>query len=129
MATKIVDLSMLFESGAAMWPQLAADIQYGAQTFAGIRSTGWQNKNHPGWFDMGHGFPFGQGTGQLHGHKWVGHTHPGTHVDAPVYCIPEGVSAEKIALDKLIGTGVVVDMRKKGKWDMITAEDFEKATP
>jgi kynurenine formamidase len=29
----------------------------------------------------------------------------------------------------LYGTGVIIDMRHKGKWDIITAEDFEKATP
>ena len=59
----------------------------------------------------------------------VGHLHGGTHVDAPVYCIPSGTTADKIPLENLYGTGVIIDMRNKKKWEAITADDLEKATP
>jgi len=132
MATKIYDLSQLFWPGAAMWPHLVSDIQYGQDSFIGVRSTGWHGLNHPGWFDMGGqpgmGVPIPMNP-SIHGHGWIGHMHPGTHVDAPIYLMPEGITADKIPLENLYGTGVIIDMRNKGKWDTITAEDFEKATP
>jgi len=127
MAEKIYDLSQLFWSGAVMWPRLVNEAQMHARAFGGIRSTGWGGTNHPGWHDMTWPFPFNQPSIQQFG--WVGHLHCGTHVDAPIYCIPEGITADKIPLEDLYGTGVIIDMRNKGKWDIITAEDFEKATP
>jgi len=127
--TKFHDLSQLFTSGAAMWPRYARDIQWGAGTFVGIHATGWGNINHPGWYDMGQGYPFNQGYCPIGAWKWWGHMHPGTHVDAPLYAIPGGTSADKIPLENCHGTGVIVDMRHKKKWDTIDAEDFEKARP
>jgi kynurenine formamidase len=127
--TKIYDLSQEVVNGACMWPRLARDVQIGAGTFEGIRSTGWHNENHPGWYDMGQPFPYEQGWGEGHQHGWVGHMHVATHVDAPMYMYPEGVTLEKIPLENLYGTGVIVDMRSKKKWDTITAEDFEKSNP
>jgi kynurenine formamidase len=126
MATKLYDLSVLFGSGAAMWPRFAADMPCGApNAFGGIRSTAWHNLNHPGWWDMGWPFPFNQGAAQI---PW-GHLHGGTHIDAPVYVIPSGTNADEIPLENLYGTGVVLDFRKKKKWEAITAADLEKATP
>ena len=127
--TKIYDLSQQIVNGACMWPRFAGDIQMGAGSFEGIRSTGWHNENHPGWYDMGQPFPFQQGWGELHRDKWVGHMHVATHVDAPIYMFPEGITLKKIPLENLYGTGVILDMRNKKKWDLITADDFEKATP
>ena len=129
MSNKIVDLSILIWNGATMWPKFAHEIQIGAGTFTGVRSTGWNGLNHPGWFDMGQPFPFNQGWGELHNFMWIGHLHVGTHIVAPIYIIPEGITADKIPLDNAYGTGVIIDMRHKKKWDTITAEDFEKATP
>jgi kynurenine formamidase len=129
MTTKIYDLSQPVWNGSVMWPRLVTDVQIRARSFGGIRSTGWQGLNHPGWFDFGQPFPFvGPTPGGAIG-QWVGHLHGGTHVDAPKYCIPEGITADKIPLENLYGTGVIIDMRHKGKWDTITSEDFEKATP
>jgi len=126
MATKLYDLSQLLERGAVMWPRFAADMPCGApNAFAGIRSTGWHNQNHPGWWDMGWPWPFNQGLQPI---PW-GHLHGGTHIDAPVYCIPGGTTADKIPLENLYGTGVVLDFRHKKKWEAITAGDLEKATP
>jgi len=132
MAEKIYDLSQLFWPGAAMWPHLVSDIQYGRDSFIGVRSTGWHGLNHPGWFDMGgqpgmsESIPMNPA---IHAHGWIGHMHPGTHMDAPIYLMPEGITTDKIPLENAWGTGVIIDMRHKGKWDTITAEDFEKATP
>lgn len=129
MTLKIVDLSQLIWHGSAMWPRLVSDIQIRGRSFGGIRSTGWQGQNHPGWFDFGQPYPYNEhAPGQLAG-GWVGHLHAGTHVEAPKYCIPEGITADKIPLENLYGTGVVLDMRDKGKWGEIEAKDFEKAKP
>lgn len=126
MAEKLVDLSQLFWRGAVMWPRYAADMPCGApNAFGGVRSTGWRNQNHPGWWDMGWPFPFNQGVAPV---PW-GHLHGGTHIDAPVYCVPDGISVDKIPLDNLYGTAVILDFRNKKKWEAITAEDLEKATP
>jgi len=104
MAEKLYDLSQVTKPGAMMWPRFATDM---------------------GWWDMGWPFPFNQGAAPI---PW-GHLHGGTHVDAPVYCIPSGTTADKIPLENLYGTGVVLDFRKKKKWEAITAADLEKATP
>jgi len=127
MAKQLFDLSQLHGHGAAMWPPFANEVQYGHGAFQGIRSTGWRDQNHPGWYDMGWPFPYHQGPAL--GHNWIGHLHAGTHVVAPQYCLPEGITADQIPLENLYGTGVVLDFRKKGKWDTITAADLKKATP
>jgi len=127
MATKIYDLSQLFWPGAAMWPRFVSEAQAGSGTFGGVRSTGWRGNNHPGWFDMGQPFPYAQTFNHLN--QWMGHLHCGTHVDAPIYAIPEGITADKIPLENLYGTGVVLDFRNKKKWDTISAAELEKATP
>ena len=129
MATKIIDLSQEIWNGAVMWPRFAADVRLAAGTFNGIRSTGWGGLNHPGWPDTGMPAPFNRGIAGLGIARWIGHLHAATHVDAPIYCIPEGITADKIPLENLYGTGVIIDMRRKGKWDTITAEDFKNATP
>ena len=126
MAEKLYDLSQLHGNGAAMWPPFANEVQVGINAFTGVRSTSWHNENHPGWYDMGWPYPYRQGP--VLG-NWVGHLHAGTHVVAPKYCIPDGVTADKISLGNLYGTGVVLDFRNKKKWDTITAVDLEKATP
>ena len=101
MTTKLCDLSQLFWDGASMWPRFASEIQVRARTFGGVRSTGWHGLNHPGWYDMGQPFPFNQSVPGASAGGWVGHLHAGTHVDAPIYCIPEGITADKIPLEFL----------------------------
>ncbi len=127
--TKIVDLSQQILNGAVMWPRLATEVIIPASIWTGIRSTGWGGTNHPGWSDMGMPAPFNKGIAGLNVARWIGHLHAATHVDAPIYAIPEGITADQIPLENLYGTGVILDMRNKGKWGKITAEDFEKATP
>ena len=113
MAYKLYDLSQPFGDGTPMWPRwLAPDIRVAQGAFAGITPAG-----HPEW-------PLLRGGG-----GYVGHLHAATHIDAPIYCIPEGITADKIPLENFYGTGVIIDMRHKGKWDIITADDLENAKP
>ncbi len=54
-------------------------------------------------------------------------THAGTHLDVP-YHVGMSTKLDEISLDRLYGTGVVLDM-PRGKLGSITAQDFEKAEP
>ena len=55
--------------------------------------------------------------------------HASTHMDAPSHVLQDGTNIDQISLESCYGTGVIVDMRHKGKWDIITAEDLENAKP
>jgi len=55
--------------------------------------------------------------------------HSSTHMDAPSHTIDGGKMIDEVPLSSCYGTGVIVDMRHKKKWDVITAEDLENATP
>ncbi len=55
--------------------------------------------------------------------------HTSTHMDAPFHVIGTGIGIDKIPLSSCFGTGVILDMSYKKKWEIIGAEDFEKATP
>jgi len=50
-------------------------------------------------------------------------------MDAPSHVLDHGMMVDEIPLSSCYGTGVIVDMRDKGKWDIITAEDLENAKP
>lgn len=54
--------------------------------------------------------------------------HCSTHADSPAHVIEGTEFTDEIPLDKYYGTGVVVDI-PKGKWEVITPEDLEKARP
>jgi kynurenine formamidase len=54
--------------------------------------------------------------------------HCTTHADSPAHVIEGTEFTDEIPLDKYYGTGVVVDI-PKGKWEVITPEDLEKARP
>jgi kynurenine formamidase len=115
MSYKLYDLSQTVSNGAVMWPRIVENVIHGgAGPF-----TGQSRANRPWW-------PLAWRVGQP---MFEGHLHGGTHVDAPIYVLDGGISLDKIPLENLYGTGVVVDFRHKKKWDRITAEDFEKATP
>jgi arylformamidase len=49
--------------------------------------------------------------------------HTGTHIDAPLHYLPDGLSAADISLDALIGPAVVVDL---SEIDVVTAETLER---
>lgn len=54
--------------------------------------------------------------------------HVTTHADSPAHVIEGTAYTHEIPLDSYYGTGVVVDIPKK-RWELITADDLEKATP
>jgi kynurenine formamidase len=54
--------------------------------------------------------------------------HCSTHADSPAHVIEGAAYTDEIPLEKYYGTGVVVDI-PKGKWEVITADDLEKARP
>ena len=110
MATKIYDLSQPFKQGIPLWPwPVMTDISI-------MRVSYPERDRYPG------------GVNKL---TTVVTTkfHAGTHLDAPSHVLDGGMNIEDIPLESCYGTGVVVDMRHKGKWDIITAEDLENAKP
>lgn len=52
-------------------------------------------------------------------------THSGTHIEAPAHFIYQGLTVDKIPLEKLVGDAVVIDMTSKGADEGIGAEDLE----
>lgn len=54
--------------------------------------------------------------------------HFGTHLDAPFhYGYPMDIS--QIPLEKVYGSGIIIDIPDKNDWDVITVEDLENARP
>ncbi len=110
MTTRIVDLSQPWGVDTPLWP------------FPGPRQ------------DLI--FPRGEYLERFHKRTctYTGTLHAGTHLDAPSHVLHPcegGYMMDKVPLENCYGTGVIVDMRylKDTKWHMISAEDFEKATP
>jgi len=56
------------------------------------------------------------------------HMHYGTHADSPLHVLANTPGTDELPLEGYYGTGVIVDMPKK-KWEVITPEDLENATP
>jgi kynurenine formamidase len=54
--------------------------------------------------------------------------HSGTHIDAPAHVVEGTPFMDEMPLEGFFGTGVVVSIPKK-KWEVITADDLEKARP
>lgn len=52
--------------------------------------------------------------------------HGFTHVDAPIHFLPDGLSMEKVSLDKFMGKAAVVDLSYLGENDGVTSGDLEK---
>jgi kynurenine formamidase len=55
--------------------------------------------------------------------------HISTHMDAPIHVLQGGLTIDQIPLSSCYGEGVIVDMRHKKKWDIITPKDLEEANP
>lgn len=53
-------------------------------------------------------------------------SHTGTHIDAPLHFINNGVSIEKISLNKLIGDVSIIDFSNLKKNDVVTADMLKK---
>ena len=54
--------------------------------------------------------------------------HSGTHIDAPAHVVEGTPFMDQMPLPRFFGKGIVVSIPKK-KWEVITAEDLENATP
>ncbi len=54
--------------------------------------------------------------------------HCTTHTDAPAHVIEGMPFMDQVPLDRFFGTAVVVSI-PKGRWDLITPDDLEKAEP
>ena len=59
---------------------------------------------------------------------WKATMHVSTHVNAPLYLIPNAPAVGDIPVETFFGTGVVLDI-PKGKWELISEEDLAKASP
>ena len=56
-------------------------------------------------------------------------SHCGTHVDSTLHANKNGVTINELPLKKFMGKGVVLDMRRKGRSEAMTAEDLRAAEP
>jgi kynurenine formamidase len=54
--------------------------------------------------------------------------HSGTHIDAPAHVVEGTPFMDEVPLPYFFGSGVVVSI-PKNKWEVITADDLEKARP
>src|SRR5215813_2461641 len=54
--------------------------------------------------------------------------HRGTHMDAPIHVMEDTPTITGYPLWRFFGTGVAVSI-PKGKWEVITPDDLENATP
>jgi len=55
--------------------------------------------------------------------------HIATHMDAPLHVLQGGMTIDQMPLERCFGEGVIVDMRHKGKWDIIGKKDLDNAKP
>lgn len=53
--------------------------------------------------------------------------HTGTHMVAPIHVLQKSEDLAAISVDRLFGNGVVLDLRSKGSFDIITADDLKAA--
>lgn len=54
--------------------------------------------------------------------------HTGTHVNAPAHLLPSTPHVGELPLEAFFGNGVVLSI-PKGKWELVTAEELERAEP
>lgn len=56
--------------------------------------------------------------------------HVGTHIDAPLHFSPTGWDMEQVPLDRLFGTGMIIDLSDRVEpWTIVTPEMVEDAAP
>lgn len=99
----VVDLSYAFDSETIYWP--TAEPFNLQKDFAGVTDKGFYYSAY----------------------KYSAAEHGGTHVDAPVHFAEGRQSVDQIALDQLMGPGIVVDVAKQAENNpdyRITTEDL-----
>lgn len=110
MALKFYDLSQPFGPLTPMWPwPVMVDSEFTRVSFA-------ERDRFPGGVNK---------TTTVIKTKF----HVATHMDAPLHVLQGGMTVDQIPLASCYGEGVIVDMRHKGKWDIIGAKDLEEARP
>lgn len=55
--------------------------------------------------------------------------HTGTHIDAPIHFIRDGLTIDQAPLDRLIGRGLVFDLSAKGDSEAIDSSDLKSSDP
>src|SRR5919199_1338153 len=68
-----------------------------------------------------------QGELSSESHMWLVSEHISTHFDAPFHFDPNGVTADKYPLERLVLPGHLLDFTSKQVREAITREDFERA--
>jgi kynurenine formamidase len=59
--------------------------------------------------------------------QYSSNTHLGTHLDAPRHFVPDGHTIEQLSLDRVSGTGVIIDVVKTSP-EAITVADVEASS-
>jgi kynurenine formamidase len=59
--------------------------------------------------------------------QYSANTHLGTHLDAPRHFVPDGSTIEELSLDRVSGTGVVMDVAKESP-EAITIADVKESS-
>lgn len=61
-------------------------------------------------------------------HKVALDNHLGTHLEAPYHCVPDGAHLGTIPAERLVGRGVLLDVRGFGRQEAIPLETVQAAT-
>lgn len=93
--------------------------------------------SHP-W---GHGMPVWPGDHDVRIERVVNHAtygvmaqkcamsmQNGTHINAPIHLIQGAADIASLGIDRFFGNGVVLGL-PRGKWELVTADDLERALP
>lgn len=102
--TTIVDLTHPFDDTTIYWPTEEKGFGF-EKVFAGTTDAGFYYTAN----------------------RFAAAEHGGTHLDAPIHFWEGGASADTIALERLVGPGVVVDVREKAAADrdyLVGVDDF-----
>jgi arylformamidase len=94
----LIDISVLLEPGMVVWP---GDPEYRRFSVSSVESGDICSVTR---FSMG--------------------SHTGTHIDAPAHFIRNGVTADEVPLDILIGEALVVEIDKDNLRGAISADDL-----
>lgn len=57
-------------------------------------------------------------------HKMRMVLHTGTHINAPIHLIQQGIGVGELPMEKLFGNGVILSIPKQ-RWELVTAKDLE----
>lgn len=93
-AQRLIDLTHPFDADTVYWPTDTRGFQL--ESLAHGVTDG-------GWFYAANAFSSAE--------------HGGTHLDAPIHFSADGVAVDAIALERLVGPGIVIDVREQAAAD------------